>query len=71
MYQDYLNCPWPLSVQLQDGKMDEMPCGDMGDSKQQAENRRTAGWMRCPFGWMTGRIQGRLPTSFIIYNKLV
>jgi hypothetical protein len=29
------------------------PRGDMGESEQQAENRRTAGWMRCPSGWMT------------------
>jgi hypothetical protein len=50
----------------QDPSMD--PRGDMGESEQQAENRRTAGWMRCPSGWMTGRIQGRLPTSFNICN---
>jgi hypothetical protein len=50
----------------QDPLMD--PRGDMRESKQQAENRRMAGWMRCPSGWMTGRILGKLLSSFTIYN---
>jgi hypothetical protein len=29
----------------QDLSMD--PCGDMGENEQQAENRRTTGWMKC------------------------
>jgi hypothetical protein len=42
----------------------------LGESEQHAENKRTAGWMRCPSGWMTGRVQGRLATSFTIYDVL-
>jgi hypothetical protein len=26
------------------------------------------GWMKCPSGWMTGRIQGMLLSSFTICN---
>ncbi len=52
----------------QDPSMD--PRRDMGESERQAENRRMAGWMRCPSGWMTRRIQGKLLSSFTIYNML-
>jgi hypothetical protein len=31
-------------------------------------NRRMTRWMKCPSGWMTGRIQGKLLSSFTICN---
>jgi hypothetical protein len=48
------------------------PGGDMGESEQQAENRRMAGWMKCLFSWMDdganlGEASFNIPTSFNIY----